>query len=102
MSITNKQTPEQKNAYKTKRRLSIRAHISNLKESQPCTDCGFFFIAPVMEYDHLPQYKKTDTVSRMVAAQIKLETILAEVAKCDLVCSNCHAIRTHNRRKNRT
>ena len=48
-----------------------------------------------MDYDHRPGTKKKFNVS--VIRKGKAE-ILKEIEKCDLVCANCHRIRTHNRR----
>lgn len=52
-----------------------------------------------MEYDHRPGEKKLFTIARMVVAQRSWELIAAEIAKCDLVCANCHRYRTHVTRK---
>ena len=81
--------------YKQQRRTELRLKVANIKESQPCMDCDFFYPAPIMEFDHRPGEKKLDTVSSMVMRQLKWVTIAAEIAKCDLVCANCHRFRTH-------
>lgn len=52
-----------------------------------------------MSFDHLPEYDKRMTISKMVLSGYKIETIETEVRKCDLVCANCHLIRTHILRK---
>jgi hypothetical protein len=69
--------------------------FNELKESQPCSDCGNYYPAIVMDFDH----RDPDTKQHEVAA-IKYgswEKLLAEIAKCDLVCANCHRIRTLER-----
>ena len=72
-------------------RARNRALINSLKDA-PCLDCGNRFPAVCMDFDHRDPSKKTRGVTAMIAQ--KTTTILAEVAKCDLVCSNCHRIRT--------
>lgn len=59
-------------------------------------DCGELFPSYVMQFDHRPGEKKRRPVSHMVA--YSREAIDEEVTKCDLVCANCHAIRTHGGR----
>ena len=76
---------------------AIRSDIGRMKEENPCTDCRQYYPAYVMTYDHLDASKKTDHVSRLVAFG-KREDVLKEIAKCELVCFNCHAVRTHKRR----
>jgi len=66
-------------------------------KSAPCTDCGGVFDPVCMEFDHLPQFTKVRNVSQMISQQAPRETVLKEIAKCELVCSNCHAIRTRDR-----
>lgn len=75
-----------------------RARLAELK-SEPCADCGGSFPPYVMQFDHIGDDKVMD-VSNMVCRRPWAE-ILAEVAKCDAVCANCHAIRTHTRHRER-
>jgi len=60
-------------------------------------DCGGQFPPYVMDFDHRPGEQKAYAVSEMVSRMVRWEKIEAEVAKCDLVCSNCHRVRTFNR-----
>lgn len=70
--------------------------VCDLKDGS-CTDCGGRFPHPAMEWDHIDADTKVGNISKMLRRRVRLETILAEIAKCDLVCANCHRIRTHNR-----
>jgi hypothetical protein len=73
-----------------------RKWIIRIKENTPCTDCGRYYPHYVMEFDHLPQYEKKFLVS-LGCVQRKIDLIKAEMAKCELVCSNCHRVRSHTR-----
>ena len=66
------------------------------KEKSGCTDCRNHFPHYVLEFDHLPGMKKIDVVYR-VLKNYGEEMAWKEVAKCEVVCSNCHKIRTYNR-----
>lgn len=73
-----------------------RAHLFDLLKEAKCMDCGYSnWIA--LELDHRDPEQKHDAVTRMVNDGTTLERIKQEVAKCDIVCANCHAIRTANR-----
>jgi hypothetical protein len=72
-----------------------RSFVNTLKD-QPCMDCGNKFPPVCMDFDHVRGEKVSD-VSLIVNRS--LDTILAEIEKCDLVCSNCHRVRTYNRMK---
>jgi hypothetical protein len=61
--------------------------------SVPCLDCGESFPSFVMEFDHRDARMKRALVSHM-AGRASDRRILQEVAKCDIVCSNCHRHRT--------
>jgi len=73
--------------------------VAKLKSETPCADCGGVFPACCMDFDHLPGSVKTNSVGTMVAHGHNREAVLAEIAKCDLVCANCHRIRTASRRR---
>lgn len=75
-------------------------YVANLKSTTPCADCQTSYPAYVMDFDHLPQYKKFKNVSNLMA-NYSNSTLLREIAKCEIVCANCHRERTHNRKRNR-
>lgn len=71
--------------------------LRELKEASPCMDCGRSYSFYVMQYDHRPGVDKVSDVGKMAKGSYTWERILAEIAKCDLVCANCHAERTWQR-----
>lgn len=72
-----------------------KALIDGIKKG-PCMDCGGRFHPVSMDFDHRPGEIKFGCVSSM-AKKAALDEVLAEIAKCDLVCANCHRLRTHTR-----
>lgn len=68
-----------------------------LKSAMACTDCSGVFHHAAMHWDHLPGTTKTCEVSELFRRGFRCRTILDEIAKCELVCANCHAVRTFNR-----
>jgi len=78
--------------------LNYRTEIIELVrelKSKPCTDCGCVFPYYVMDFDHKEGHEKLFEISQM--RRHSKELVLLEIQKCDLVCSNCHRIRTFNR-----
>ena len=71
------------------------ALIARIK-SRPCMDCHGWFEPCQMEFDHRNGVTKLYNVSQMQLCT--LQKVLEEIAKCDLVCSNCHSLRTFKRR----
>ena len=68
------------------------------KAGRACLDCGGSFPAVCMDFDHIEGSAKVDSISRMMSTTVvSLKRLAEEVAKCDLVCSNCHRIRTYRR-----
>lgn len=62
--------------------------------AHPCVDCGEQDPV-VLDFDHLPGFEKRFTISRAVGASTRSwDSILAEIAKCEVVCANCHRRRT--------
>jgi hypothetical protein len=72
-----------------------RAKLQAIKEASPCDDCGQFFPAVCMDFDHRPGTVKEISIGRMVL--LAWSRIESEMEKCDLVCANCHRIRTRDR-----
>lgn len=77
---------------------ALKVWMTQLK-SEPCTGCGAQFEVCCMDFDHRPGTDKKYNVGSMFAHHYARELIEAEIAKCDLVCSNCHRVRTRDRRR---
>jgi hypothetical protein len=80
----------------SKTQVELRALLFSLKDQKLCTDCGIAYPHYVMQFDHLRD--KLFDVSTAVTRKLSVAKLLAEVAKCELVCANCHATRTYLRR----
>lgn len=76
--------------------VEVKAFVKQLKESTPCADCGKYFPHFVMDFDHLGDDKEY-LISSMVGSGYGITTIQKEIDKCELVCSNCHRVRTFTR-----
>ena len=64
-----------------------------------CLDCGYSKDTRALEFDHVPERgSKRGNITEMVGRRGFEE----ELAKCDLVCANCHRIRTDERGQKRT
>ena len=75
---------------------SSQLFIRRQKEGRPCTDCGITWPYYVMQFDHVPgRGQKLFMLSQSHGHG--QEAIMHEIAKCDLVCANCHLIRTQAR-----
>lgn len=88
-----------KNADPDKKRQWLRAKRDRRKEliraakSRPCADCGIQYPYWVMQFHH--KKDKSFTISKHDSANRNIGRVLAEIAKCDVVCANCHADRTY-------
>ena len=74
-----------------------QARMLDRLRSRPCSDCGGMFAPCAMDFDHRDAAAKRYTISRMIG-RAGTRTIIAEIAKCDIVCANCHRDRTYRRR----
>ena len=88
-----------KEAWREKRmryEAKVRSMIVAAKDL-PCADCGGRWHPLVMEFDHLPGTTKRMNLGDAHARAAGRATILAEIAKCEVVCPTCHRIRTLRR-----
>lgn len=83
-------------ARNTRYRRERREFLHKLK-NKPCADCGNVFPPYVMDFHHVEPETKEASVATLIHANVATtERITAEVAKCILLCANCHRIRTHS------
>jgi hypothetical protein len=71
--------------------------VQAYKLERGCVDCGFKGHPAALEFDHLPGREKKFNISQRIAAAVDREALLAEMAKCEVVCANCHRVRTFTR-----
>lgn len=72
-------------------------YLQQLKLERGCADCGLKVPYPeVYDFDHRPGVEKVGDVSRLKMSS-SMAALVAEIAKCDVVCANCHRIRTFKR-----
>lgn len=72
-------------------------YIQSLKAGKSCIDCGYNKHLFALDFDHLPEFPKICNISSNQCLSWSKEKIDLEIAKCELVCANCHRIRTYNR-----
>lgn len=90
MPSTGKRLKEMQARHRARNHSRVMAYL----DEHPCTDCGESDPV-VLDFDHLPGHVKRFTISRAVGASTRSWTsILAEIAKCEVVCANCHRRRT--------
>ena len=71
-----------------------RTFIAEYLKNHPCIDCGYSNIL-ALEFDHLRD--KKFEIADKISTAISKEKIQQEINKCEVVCSNCHKIRTSDR-----
>ena len=81
---------------RTRYEAKIQALIL-LAKDRSCVNCGGWWDPLVMEFDHMPGTKKLANLEDGKARRFGWKTILAEMAKCEVVCPTCHRIRTLRR-----
>lgn len=81
----------------------VRSIVDRIKTDRGCEACGYNAYACALQFDHLdPATKYRTRTGKLVhlADMVKggrygIETILAEISKCRVLCANCHAVHTH-------
>lgn len=75
-----------------KRHKEVQQFIQDYKLQHGCKDCGYKEHHVALEFDHIRGEKELNVCNAKSIDQAK-----KEIKKCEVVCSNCHSIRTYNR-----
>ena len=84
---------EQRKFQEKRSKMRKQEFFWSLKQ-KPCTDCHIQFHPVAMDFDHLPGYEKLSINGFTGMSNTRL---VEETKKCELVCANCHRIRTWKR-----
>lgn len=68
--------------------------LASAKIASGCVDCGLWGPDELLSFDHVRGEKIISIGSQW---DVSLERVKEEISKCDVVCLNCHAIRTNKR-----
>lgn len=74
--------------------MKRRKQVIDYKLAKGCTDCGYNEDAWALEFDHLGN--KAFIISRHIQSY-SWDKLKLEIDKCEVVCANCHRIRTKRR-----
>ena len=75
------------------RRSRNRRFLYEYLLTHPCISCGEADPI-VLDFDHRDPSEKSMNVSDMIRCLFSLDTLREEIAKCDVLCANCHRRRT--------
>lgn len=68
--------------------------LAQIKLESGCVDCGYNEYACALDFDHVDGVKEF-TMNRV--GRIAWSRVMAEIAKCEVVCAVCHRVRTQTR-----
>jgi hypothetical protein len=88
--------PEQRREFFKQRYAQVSGWIRAYKVEHGCADCGYREHHAALEFDHI-EGRVLGTVSSLAGSSFA--RVLKEIARCEVVCRNCHGIRTHERAK---
>jgi hypothetical protein len=86
------------NEYKTK----VNNYKKSIKEKSGCQRCGWKGPACALEFAHKDRSTKYRTATGyiMQPSGLPFQKFLQEVPKCDIICSNCHALESYEESQN--
>jgi hypothetical protein len=76
--------------------VRIMQEIIRNAKKVPCKDCGNMFHECMMDFDHINDDKICNVAD--IRKYHSIKKLNDEIAKCEVVCSNCHRYRTYLRR----
>lgn len=75
-----------------------RAYAGNLKMERGCAQCGYRKHPCALQFHHLDPSTKKFTIGRTNEWSINM--LASEIAKCIVLCANCHAVLEAEKRAN--
>lgn len=79
--------------WRKKREKERRELLDAIKLSNGCVNCGYKEHAVALDFDHLNPSQKSFNISEYFA-RAPLDLLMKEIDKCQILCSNCHRVKT--------
>jgi hypothetical protein len=98
-AVSKTVSPSKTQSYLHKYVARGRAFLASVKIRDGCKDCGYCENAIAMDFDHVRGQKlfNIGSVPHWSIAKLQME-----IDKCEVVCANCHRIRTYERHQDVT
>ena len=74
---------------------SRRDLVNKIKVDKGCAKCGYSVHAAALDFNHVRGDKKFNVSQD---TKVALQKLLDEIAKCEVLCANCHRIHTYENR----
>lgn len=88
------QDPDVRAAFDKTRQQQHIEYIRAIKLEKGCSKCGYNKHAVALDFNHLDPSTKDVSVSRM--SGYSKERIDEEIAKCEILCANCHRVHSYD------
>lgn len=90
---------EYNQVWQKQRNIKVKQFIFNYLSNNPCVKCGETDVM-VLEFDHMVAEQKSFNLGRAhMQAKMNIDTLAKEIAKCQVLCSNCHKRKTAQEQK---
>lgn len=89
LSIERKREKQNKANVRAK---NVKIFLAEYKLKKGCLDCGYNKHHSALDFDHIYDNKSLNVCFAKSITQAK-----KEIEKCEVVCANCHRIRTYER-----
>lgn len=86
--------------YVRRNKRRVAAYLEQYKRKHSCIDCNFSGkkYPYVLDFDHTQgKPAKKFNIGSWSRAVLSIEAVMCEIEKCELVCANCHRIRTFSK-----
>lgn len=80
------------------RRRRKAEHMNAIKVGRGCAECGFNAHPAALDWHHKDPSQKSEGVAILVGKNARWSLVEDEMAKCEVLCANCHRIRHANER----
>lgn len=79
------------------RRVVLQEWYTKYKATLQCQICAEWR-PECLQFHHRNPQEKSFNIGEWIKKGVSIETLQAEIAKCDVLCANCHAVETQNQR----
>ena len=95
MGTSSKEDGSRKRLSRRKSARKLRDLSDAIKQAIGCEECGYSKHPAALDYDHIDPSKKEFNIAQAIGAALGKQRILDEIAKCRVLCANCHRIHSY-------